>query len=51
MARSLRTLLVGVVALVAVSFALHYVLFGSLPIGTPQLLEDESVERLEEEAS
>ncbi|WP_267462374.1 hypothetical protein [Halococcus agarilyticus] len=27
--------------LVLVGFGVHYVLFGSLPIGTPQLLEDE----------
>jgi hypothetical protein len=32
----------GFVVLVAVSFAIHYALFGSLPIGKPALLREDS---------
>ncbi|HET7324286.1 MAG TPA: hypothetical protein VFJ06_08145 [Halococcus sp.] len=31
----------GLVVLLAVSFAIHYALFGSLPIGKPAALRDE----------
>jgi hypothetical protein len=37
----IRRILTVLVAVVAVSFAVHYALFGSLPLGKPQLLEDD----------
>ncbi|WP_458187971.1 hypothetical protein [Haladaptatus sp. NG-WS-4] len=43
MVRLTRVLTV-IVAIVAVSFAIHYALFGSLPLGKPQLLDEETVE-------
>ncbi|WP_458209957.1 hypothetical protein [Haladaptatus sp. NG-SE-30] len=38
------------VAIVAVSFAIHYALFGSLPLGKPQLLDNEPAEEEPTEA-
>jgi hypothetical protein len=32
----------GIALLIAVSFAVHYALFGALPVGTPALLEDDA---------
>ena len=37
---SKRRTLATAAALFALSIALHYALFGALPFGTPQLLED-----------
>jgi hypothetical protein len=36
-----RRAVTTVAGLFALSIALHYVLFGALPFGTPQLLDDE----------
>lgn len=38
----LKRFVTVLLALVGVSFAVHYALFGSLPLGKPQLLESES---------
>jgi hypothetical protein len=38
--RSAR-LVIGIVLFVAVSFGVHYALFGALPVGKPALLADE----------
>ncbi|WP_440008306.1 hypothetical protein [Halomicrococcus sp. SG-WS-1] len=47
MVRVKRTLTV-LFALVAASFAVHYALFGSLPLGKPALLaDDESADELD----
>ncbi len=43
MARIKRSLAI-LLALVGVSFVIHYVLFGSLPLGKPQLLEEDDEE-------
>ena len=37
--RSTR-LITGIVLFVAVSFGIHYALFGALPVGKPTLLDD-----------
>jgi hypothetical protein len=37
-----RKALTALLAVVAVSFVAHYVLFGSLPLGKPQLLDEET---------
>jgi len=51
MASKLKRSLYGLVGLLAVGFAVHYALFGSLPIGKPELLkDDEESERNEVEA-
>jgi hypothetical protein len=46
MARLKRALTV-LAALVAVSFAVHYALFGALPLGKPALLEDDPADELD----
>ena len=38
----IKRLLTVLLALVGVSFVVHYALFGSLPLGKPQLLDEES---------
>ncbi len=38
---SIKRTVALLVALVGVAFAVHYVLFGSLPLGKPQMLEDD----------
>ncbi|SIQ72182.1 hypothetical protein SAMN05421858_0192 [Haladaptatus litoreus] len=43
MARIKRSLAI-LLALVGVSFVVHYALFGSLPLGKPQLMEAEADE-------
>lgn len=52
MASKLKRGLYGFVGLLVVGFAVHYALFGSLPLGKPELLknEDEESEWTEVEA-
>lgn len=42
MASRTTKLLAGIGVLIAVSFAIHYALFGSLPIGSPAMLDDDA---------
>ncbi|WP_205427712.1 hypothetical protein [Halorussus sp. MSC15.2] len=42
MGSKLQRGLYGFVGLLALGFAVHYVLFGSLPVGKPELLKDDS---------
>jgi hypothetical protein len=35
-------LVTGIALLIAISFAVHYALFGALPVGKPALLEDDA---------
>ncbi len=46
MANVKRVLLV-LVALVLVSFGVHYAMFGSLPLGKPQMLRDDEADDIE----
>ncbi len=48
---SLKRTLALLVALVGVAFAVHYVLFGSLPLGKPQMLEDDEIEEIDFETA
>ncbi|WP_166035672.1 hypothetical protein [Halorussus pelagicus] len=41
MASKLKRGLYGLVGLLALGFAVHYALFGSLPLGKPELLSDD----------
>jgi hypothetical protein len=41
MASNVKRGLYGLVGLLALGFAVHYVVFGSLPLGTPELLKDD----------
>jgi hypothetical protein len=41
---SVKRTLTLLVALVGVAFAVHYALFGSLPLGKPQMLDDDEEE-------
>ena len=42
MASRTTKIVAGIGVFIAVSFAIHYALFGSLPIGSPAMLDDDS---------
>lgn len=49
MASKLKRGLLVLTGLLAASFAVHYALFGSLPLGKPELLRDDDSESVEVE--
>jgi hypothetical protein len=50
MASTLKRGLYGLAGLLALGFAVHYALFGSLPLGKPELLNDDESDWDEVEA-
>ncbi|WP_202932689.1 hypothetical protein [Halorussus salinus] len=47
MASKLKRGLYALVGLVGLGFAVHYALFGSLPLGTPELLKDDDADEVQ----